>query len=57
MTQNSTLLHAKDLFIVLKLFVENLATNEEVEALAACVEPLNNAICKRIGAPPDKKLN
>lgn len=54
---NSTLIHAKDLFIVLKLFVENLATNEEVEALAACVEPLNNAICKRIGAPPGNKLN
>lgn len=54
---NQTLIRAKDLFIILTLFVENMASVKEVELLAACVEPLNNAICKRIGTPPGVKPN
>lgn len=54
---NHTLIHAKDLFIILKLYVDNMAKIEEVEHLAACVQPLNDAICKRLKPPSDVKPN
>ncbi len=54
---SETVRHAQDLFLIIALFVQNLATTKEVELLAQWVAPLNDAICARIGPLPGKKTN